>query len=325
MKRPSFQFYPADWLNDPALQVCSWEAKGLWIDLLCLMHQGSPYGHLTLPNGKPIDVKMLKKMLNFDQKMVKKFPKLFQELDENGVIKQTELCVFYSKRMVEDEAERESWRARQQRHRAGDAKENVTDLSRRSSSSPSSSSSINNDIIAHPEGGPKKSLRCEGKSPRQKAMGEDGAAKDAEFETWYAAYPLHVAKARARSAYWAARKKVSAEVLLEGISRYRAIKPQYADWRYPATWLNGESWNDEAPTETVSSAASRPVRKHTHLLAWEQGRHFFHAGISRTFSASELEPINCALRRSEGRLDGFRLADGSWYGFSEFSIMEEQP
>lgn len=81
----------------------------------------------------------------------------------------------------------------------------------------------------------------------------------------------------------------------------------------------------ERQTAASKPSASRPARKHTHLLAWEQERHFFHPGINLTFSASELEPINCALRRSEGRLDGFRLADGSWYGFSEFSIMEEQP
>jgi len=49
LKRPSFQFYPGDWLQRAALRACSLSARGLWIDMLSFMHQGSPYGHLTLP------------------------------------------------------------------------------------------------------------------------------------------------------------------------------------------------------------------------------------------------------------------------------------
>lgn len=47
MKRPSFQFYPADWLSDSKLRRCTFEEKGVWIDLLCLMHdQEENYGIL---------------------------------------------------------------------------------------------------------------------------------------------------------------------------------------------------------------------------------------------------------------------------------------
>ena len=50
MKRPSFQFYPADWLRDTALRSCSTGARGLWIDMICFMHEGNPYGHLKVGN-----------------------------------------------------------------------------------------------------------------------------------------------------------------------------------------------------------------------------------------------------------------------------------
>lgn len=50
MKRPSFQFYPSDWLRDTALRTCSLGARGLWIDMICFMHEGSPYGHLKVGN-----------------------------------------------------------------------------------------------------------------------------------------------------------------------------------------------------------------------------------------------------------------------------------
>ena len=48
MKRPSFQFYPSDWLRDTALRSCSTGARGLWIDMICYMHEGNPYGHLKV-------------------------------------------------------------------------------------------------------------------------------------------------------------------------------------------------------------------------------------------------------------------------------------
>ena len=48
MKRPSFQFYPSDWLRDTALRSCSVGARGLWMDMLCFMHEGNPYGTLKV-------------------------------------------------------------------------------------------------------------------------------------------------------------------------------------------------------------------------------------------------------------------------------------
>lgn len=41
---PSFQFYPADWRNDLALRACSFAARGVWIDIICLLHTADEYG-----------------------------------------------------------------------------------------------------------------------------------------------------------------------------------------------------------------------------------------------------------------------------------------
>jgi hypothetical protein len=71
-----------------------------------------------------------------------------------------------------------------------------------------------------------------------------------EFARWYAAYPKKKDKGHARAAFKAARKKASLEVLLEGATRY-ANESRGTDQRflaYPATWLNGERWEDEAQT-----------------------------------------------------------------------------
>jgi hypothetical protein len=38
-RRKSFSFYPTDWLKDPDLRRCSLAARGVWVDVLCLMFE----------------------------------------------------------------------------------------------------------------------------------------------------------------------------------------------------------------------------------------------------------------------------------------------
>jgi hypothetical protein len=49
MKRPAFQFYPADWRNNANLRRCTWEARGVWIEVMGLMHDSDLYGVLHWP------------------------------------------------------------------------------------------------------------------------------------------------------------------------------------------------------------------------------------------------------------------------------------
>lgn len=46
MRRPSFQFYPADWRNNANLRRCSWAARGVWIEVMGLLHDSDHYGVL---------------------------------------------------------------------------------------------------------------------------------------------------------------------------------------------------------------------------------------------------------------------------------------
>jgi len=46
-----FPFYPNDHLNDLNLKGCHAAAKGIWWDMVCLMAQGSPFGHLRIEPG----------------------------------------------------------------------------------------------------------------------------------------------------------------------------------------------------------------------------------------------------------------------------------
>lgn len=49
MKRPAFQFYPADWRNNANLRRCSWAARGIWIEVMGLFHDSDEYGILRWP------------------------------------------------------------------------------------------------------------------------------------------------------------------------------------------------------------------------------------------------------------------------------------
>ena len=74
MRRPSFQFYPADWRNNANLRRCSWEARGVWIEVMGLMHDSDVYGALHWP------IKEIAQALGAPVKLV-------QELAAKGVMK----------------------------------------------------------------------------------------------------------------------------------------------------------------------------------------------------------------------------------------------
>lgn len=100
MKRPSFQFYPADWKKDAALQSCSLAAQGLWINILCIAHECQPYGHLTV-NGKPMLVPQIARLVGVSSRECER---LLTELHSSGVAAMADDGSVYSRRMVRDEA-----------------------------------------------------------------------------------------------------------------------------------------------------------------------------------------------------------------------------
>ena len=99
MKRPSFQFYPADWLRDTALRTCSCEARGLWMDIICYMHEGNPYGYLKVGN-KVILPANLALMVGLNLADVER---LLQELEECQVFDRDSNGCIISRRMIRDE------------------------------------------------------------------------------------------------------------------------------------------------------------------------------------------------------------------------------
>ena len=114
MKRPAFQFYPADWRTDSSLKVCTLAARGLWVEMLCLLHElgqqeGSRYGFLEL-RGKALGPDKLGRLIGIDLATLQP---LLEELEDSGVFSRDEDGVIYSRRLDRD------GRLKQTRSKAG--------------------------------------------------------------------------------------------------------------------------------------------------------------------------------------------------------------
>lgn len=99
MKRPSFQFYPADWRKEPSLSTCSLAARGLWVELMCVMHDSEIYGVLSL-NGAPMSMQQIARTVGESVTIV---TRLVDELRNAGVYSINESGCIFSRRMVRDE------------------------------------------------------------------------------------------------------------------------------------------------------------------------------------------------------------------------------
>ncbi len=98
-----------DWMSEPTLRACSYAARGLWIDMLCLAHQGTPVGHITLAGRAPTPEE-LASMLGATGKL-REVGKLLAELEAKGVFSRTTEGVIFSRRMVKDTRVAEQARA----------------------------------------------------------------------------------------------------------------------------------------------------------------------------------------------------------------------
>lgn len=94
------QFYPADWRKDLAVQALDYFERGVWFEILCLMHESSERGVLLL-NGNPMPDDVLARLLGLDNQIL---TTSLTKLLTYGVAKrrQSDSAIF-NKRMVDDE------------------------------------------------------------------------------------------------------------------------------------------------------------------------------------------------------------------------------
>lgn len=100
-KLPALQFYVGDWKKDNGVQSLSYEDRGIWFEMLCLMHESPVRGFLQLTDTQPMPLRALATLLGLSETKV---DEVVSRLVDYGVCKKdAETGVLFNKRMVEDE------------------------------------------------------------------------------------------------------------------------------------------------------------------------------------------------------------------------------
>ena len=107
---PAMQFYPADWQSDPGIRALGFFDRGVWFEMLCVMHFSSERGVLLL-NGRAMTDDEIARSLGLDKQIL---TTTLTTLLSSGVANRRESDgAIYSRRMVRDEY------IRQERIKAG--------------------------------------------------------------------------------------------------------------------------------------------------------------------------------------------------------------
>jgi hypothetical protein len=214
-----FPFYPAAWLQDPELSRCSESARGVWIDLICLMFESDERGVLV-SCGDAWTVDDAARALRGDFHVCLSS---VQELLRCGVLRRRKDGAMYCSRMVREEE------LRQVRSESG-RKGGLAKAKQNASKHPSKSLGV--------------SLASSSNSNSRKKKKEEEKER---VRTLYEAYPRHVGKKAAEKAIGKALRAVEFDVLKAAVERYaRSREGEDAQFTpYPATWFNAGRWADE--------------------------------------------------------------------------------
>jgi hypothetical protein len=115
-KLPAFMFYPGDWQKDPCLRRCSKAAKGVWMDLLCLLFECPVRGVFVDASGKPWSDEEIAEAIGGD---IGANLGYIAELVSKGVAQRDTRGAIFSRRMVRDEQNRRSATERKRKERSG--------------------------------------------------------------------------------------------------------------------------------------------------------------------------------------------------------------
>lgn len=99
MADPWLKFYPQDWRADERLRNCTLTARGLWIEMIALMHRSDRYGYL-LVNGKAPTDRQLAVQAGATAEEV---GSALAELEAEAVFSRDRNGTIYSRRMIRDQ------------------------------------------------------------------------------------------------------------------------------------------------------------------------------------------------------------------------------
>jgi len=221
--KPAFQFYPGDWKKDPCLSMCEPATRGIYIDILCSMHDNDGSG---LVEGT---VQQLARMCRCSPD---EMGSAIDELSVTKTCRVTEsdtIITLINKRMNDEHMSRQSSAERSKRYRENRKSDvKVTPLSSSSSSSSTSSST----------------------SIPEKSVKKLGVEISKSFDRFWVAYPKKRDKKKSLDVW--SRIKPD-EDMLNKIIKHVTVMKMSEDWTkengqyipLPTTYLRGERWNDE--------------------------------------------------------------------------------
>jgi len=96
--KPWMKFYPQDWRADEKLRMCSLAARGLWMEMLAIMHRSERYGQLLISGHVPTDAQLAVQVGASESEVTA----MLAELGGAGVFSRTTSGAIYSRRMTRD-------------------------------------------------------------------------------------------------------------------------------------------------------------------------------------------------------------------------------
>ena len=222
------KFYPSDWRSDPRLRLCSIGARGLWIEMISLMHEAEPYGHL-LVNGKVISNKQLGSLVGCS---ADEATTLLLELEQEGVYSITLDGIIYSRRMVRDFE-----KAKRDKENGGKG------------GNPSLNPPDKDGVNPHDNGGDKA------QKPEARYQNPDSKnSSDLEFEEFWKVYPKRKGSNRKSPALKAFNSAVKAgtdpQIIVSAARKFAEGEATNVGTPFipmAATWLNQKGWEEHLP------------------------------------------------------------------------------
>lgn len=233
-----------DWENDKALHLCSLSARGLWKDMLCIMHESSPRGFLKV-DDEPVTMEELASLVRAPLSDVEI---AFAELEKRKVFSKNKDEIPYCRRMTREEKKAKV--ARQNGSKGGrpsnskttDISPSVTKTETKTEPMPKPNTEPNPNPEQKQNESPKKQEAIEAEERKEKNTKKETS----DFQAFYQAYPRKVARGAAEKAYDKAIKKISPDNLLAAAERYAKERegqdPSFTP--HASTWLNQERWAD---------------------------------------------------------------------------------
>ncbi len=252
-------------MSNTALRSCSVIARGMWIDMLCLMHDGSPYGYLRT-GRKDILPPILRGILGLT---LEDTLKGLQELEDANVFSRDENGVIYCPRMIRDE----DIRVKRASGGAYSLLNPKVQRPGRISLPPSLRVSLGGSLGVSPSSSSSSSSKEIIKTKKTIQKKEVQNLIDDSFDQFYSIYPRVGGKGAAKK-IWSKNKlhKISEQIIEDVLARTQ----NHSQWKDPQficsakRYLDEEIWNDPIITENKNERFKSTTSNQHHKIVTQQ-------------------------------------------------------